>query len=370
MNLFSISFNGTVICNERIDVDLDALNLLASGDIVELCSCEYQNIKKHHYFTYNTEYFSPFTNIQDNVSFDNFVRILLTAFHLSKSLLENNLTIDNIKLAKDYIFISDDRVKFVYLPIISKSRLNAKRFFTKLLLVVKCKDIRAIQLLNSIKRQNDENEVFSCLSGFLDMFDATSVSESETETTLLDEEATTLLERPTLTSDNVKQYHSESNYDEETTILNKTNSDNSMNDAYGTVKPTAFIQNDLSETETTVLTAFPDLSEKKINISDEHSIHLYLIRNSNGEKKEVNITPFAIGKDPLNVDYIVDSESVSRNHATIIYEEGAFYIVDNDSTNGTIVEGIRVQSGERVELDNGYIILLGNESFQTCIEGE
>lgn len=370
MNLFSVSFNGTVICNEKIEVDLDALNLLVSNDIAELCSCEYQSKKKHHYFIYNIENLSPFTNVQDDVSFDSFVCILSTAFHLFKSLSENNLTIDNIKLAKDYIFISDDKVKFVYLPIISKNRLNTKRFFIKLLFVVKCKDIRAIQLLNSIKKQNDENEVISCVSDFLDMFDATSVSESETETTLLNEETTTLLGRQDLTPNNAKQDLSEPNYDEETTILDKTNSDNSTDDAYEKINPTAFIQNNLSETETTVLTAVPDLSEKKIDISDECSIRLYLIRNSNGEKKEVNITPFAIGKDSLNVDYVVDSESVSRNHATIFYDEGAFYIVDNGSTNGTIVEGIRVQSGEKVELDNGYIILLGNESFQTCIEGE
>lgn len=42
--------------------------------------------------------------------------------------------------------------------------------------------------------------------------------------------------------------------------------------------------------------------------------------------------------------------------------------MDNNSTNGTTIEGIKLQPGEKGEIGNGYIILLGNESFQAHIE--
>lgn len=52
MNLNSGFINSTIICNEKKDVDLDALNLLASGEVAGLCQCSYKSESKHHHFIY------------------------------------------------------------------------------------------------------------------------------------------------------------------------------------------------------------------------------------------------------------------------------------------------------------------------------
>lgn len=50
-----------------------------------------------------------------------------------------------------------------------------------------------------------------------------------------------------------------------------------------------------------------------------------------------------IGSSPEN-DFVIDDPSVSRTHAEIVAEDGAFRLRDLDSKNGTWVEGMRVES--------------------------
>src|SRR4030042_5240277 len=50
---------------------------------------------------------------------------------------------------------------------------------------------------------------------------------------------------------------------------------------------------------------------------------------------------------------------LSREHILIEFEEGKYHIVDTDSSNGTKVNGILLQSGERYEIKNGDCIILG-----------
>jgi pSer/pThr/pTyr-binding forkhead associated (FHA) protein len=52
----------------------------------------------------------------------------------------------------------------------------------------------------------------------------------------------------------------------------------------------------------------------------------------------------------------VDDPNVSRRHAEIRHEEGAYWIVDLGSTNGVTVNGKRV---ERAKLEPDDEILLG-----------
>ena len=58
---------------------------------------------------------------------------------------------------------------------------------------------------------------------------------------------------------------------------------------------------------------------------------------------------------------------VSRRHAAIFLEDGNFFLEDLGSTNGTIVNRERIQTGERIEINEGDIIFLGRfrAMFQT-----
>jgi pSer/pThr/pTyr-binding forkhead associated (FHA) protein len=63
-----------------------------------------------------------------------------------------------------------------------------------------------------------------------------------------------------------------------------------------------------------------------------------------------------IGRASSN-DVVIDSDRVSRFHATLTVESGAVWIRDLDSSNGTFVNGHRVTSRA---LSNGDNILIGD----------
>lgn len=64
--------------------------------------------------------------------------------------------------------------------------------------------------------------------------------------------------------------------------------------------------------------------------------------------------PLTIGRDPEN-KISLDHTAISRFHCTITSESGAYYIEDNDSTNGTFLNGRRV-SKDRLSPGDELII--------------
>jgi len=66
--------------------------------------------------------------------------------------------------------------------------------------------------------------------------------------------------------------------------------------------------------------------------------------------------PFFIGTLKTKVDYVINSRSVSRFHAKLEQEKEHFYLVDLNSTNGTFVNGVRLEPNERKEIALGDAI--------------
>ena len=56
----------------------------------------------------------------------------------------------------------------------------------------------------------------------------------------------------------------------------------------------------------------------------------------------IDHSPFTVGRLP-DRDLILEDVHVSRRHAEISYEDGAFHLTDTDSRHGTFVNGVRVQ---------------------------
>lgn len=89
-----------------------------------------------------------------------------------------------------------------------------------------------------------------------------------------------------------------------------------------------------------------------------------LIRKKTGEKITIDKTEFRIGKERNKVDYCITGNSnISRTHATIVYRNGAFAIVDNNATNGTNVNGVAVPAGKERALTGNETIRLADEEF-------
>ncbi len=91
----------------------------------------------------------------------------------------------------------------------------------------------------------------------------------------------------------------------------------------------------------------------------------YLIRRKNNERIVISKAVFKLGKERRKVDYCIsDNTNVSRTHADIVYRNGEFYIVDNNATNGTNVNGVSVPAGHDKKIVNNDIIKLADEEFQ------
>ncbi len=90
----------------------------------------------------------------------------------------------------------------------------------------------------------------------------------------------------------------------------------------------------------------------------------YLLRVKSNEKIYIDKPEFTIGKSSTSVDYTVhDNTAVSRIHCIINRENGVSYIKDNDSTNGTYLNGRNIKGEDKIFLTNNAKLILGDEEF-------
>jgi len=81
-----------------------------------------------------------------------------------------------------------------------------------------------------------------------------------------------------------------------------------------------------------------------------------------GREILVNRDTFTIGSGASN-DLVIDDSTVSKRHCEIIVEESGYQIRDLNSTNGTLVQGVRVSSAH---LAPGSEIQLGKSRIVFC----
>ena len=71
-------------------------------------------------------------------------------------------------------------------------------------------------------------------------------------------------------------------------------------------------------------------------------------------------TTFYIGKSSTNDYCITGNSAVSRKHAVISYNDDEYYLSDLGSTNGTLVNGERIDNGIEKKLMDGDEIVLAD----------
>lgn len=95
---------------------------------------------------------------------------------------------------------------------------------------------------------------------------------------------------------------------------------------------------------------------------------IWLEEVGKSNKIPVGKFPFRIGKMAGVTDYRVLKTTVSRKHADIVKEQGKFFVVDLNSTNGTYLNGKKVQAGVKDELTNGAALRLADTEFKVHID--
>jgi len=90
---------------------------------------------------------------------------------------------------------------------------------------------------------------------------------------------------------------------------------------------------------------------------------LFLVQGSEQKNIVVSRSPFTVGRK-VDKDLVIADPRVSRDHAQILQEGGAFYVEDLGSKHGTFVNGERIQRqklerGDRLEFgarDSAYVL--------------
>ncbi len=119
--------------------------------------------------------------------------------------------------------------------------------------------------------------------------------------------------------------------------------------------------------ETTVLGTGGQIGETTVlsQMNNQNVIRPTLIRCKTNERIPIDKPVFRIGKERSYVDYFIgDNTAISRSHANILSHDGAYYIVDTNSTNHTYVNGQMIQSNVETKLVHGTKLQLSNEEFE------
>ncbi len=90
----------------------------------------------------------------------------------------------------------------------------------------------------------------------------------------------------------------------------------------------------------------------------------YIVRVNTGERVMVNKAVFKIGKAGRGVDYHVGGNgAISKVHIIIYQREDGCYLKDNKTTNGTYLNGQRLDDNGEMKLTNDAMISIGGEDF-------
>lgn len=116
------------------------------------------------------------------------------------------------------------------------------------------------------------------------------------------------------------------------------------------------------EDEDTIL-----IDDEKVNNDSSEAegiLRLEWMEQNRPQKFIVNTFPVIIGKMNEEVDCKIDDISISRLHAKIVKRNNGIYIFDLNSTNGTCVNGRKLNPGEETMVMSSSEILLGSVALK------
>ncbi len=94
-----------------------------------------------------------------------------------------------------------------------------------------------------------------------------------------------------------------------------------------------------------------------------HEINFELVNETTGDRFPLNQGQISIGRGKRN-DIALESAKASRNHATIMFEGDEIYIVDNNSSNGIKLNGIKIKPDTPTLIKARDIFVIGDFEFK------
>lgn len=378
MCLSSSEFSAIFGVNKKNVIDLNALNLIAGGQIRALCRCKYFFDGKKHIFEYNL---SGCKAVKDIVFTKQEAVIFIQSLaDLLNGVRENNLCFSNFAVKPKNIYFNNNEFSFIYVPkAVVSEKITANSFITTVLEKIEddsgliydyqnfiCESIDdeiyrlTKQFLNRVINSSGEIAQRMCTNNYSMDSESDTVPIGFKDVLEFSECDTSLLKNDKSPINNCQEYDASSQSEDETVLLGKSTADN------------------VSEAETSLLSEennYTDSESETVLLNQVQrqtkSIEAVLIRNFNGEMYKIAQSGTDIGTMDSMDSYesiVIKNSSISRCHASFAITDDGVYITDNNSTNGTFVEGIRISPGIKTQLFDGSLITLGNENFQIFIK--
>lgn len=95
------------------------------------------------------------------------------------------------------------------------------------------------------------------------------------------------------------------------------------------------------EDSTCIISRYPDFIRK--NVAADVAHYVVVAEGSERDRKlEIGLTPITIGRHGDNRLCLPDP-FISGHHCTVTFEDGVIWVTDRGSTNGTFIDGIRIE---------------------------
>lgn len=142
----------------------------------------------------------------------------------------------------------------------------------------------------------------------------------------------------------------------------KTNNDNKKQEKPKTKEKPNPKSDGKKETNTPSKVLFP--SEKLKKETTPKYAKLVLVRKLDGEIVKISKKDFIIGKSKYSDYQVTKNNTVSRSHIVAHkHKDGSLTIEDNNSKNGTFIDGERLKANEEIKLKDGMSLRLSDEIF-------
>lgn len=305
--------------------------------------------------------------LKKGITKNDFFLVIAQILEAVKSIGRNSFNINNLILNMKYVFVNEmtHELHFVYQPIYSSAiSLDLASFLYDVAYSVtlalnedyKCvnnfiaylKGLQAVSVINiekylldvypqiykQVKRQKyGQSEYLGSFKNGKDIY--YDMDKRRKPTPLADDDSTSLL--------------SEKNDKDEATAL-LVEDDDEVTSLLIDDEATSLLSDD---EPTSLLSEGPQIT------------YPYLIRKSSFDRTDINKPVFRIGKERSYVDcFVANNNAISRIHADIITKNNSFFVKDENSTNGTYVNGNRLSPKEEVQVFDGDIITFANEEFE------
>ena len=116
---------------------------------------------------------------------------------------------------------------------------------------------------------------------------------------------------------------------------------------------------------TAPITKSEERNQMMPGISANGSIKLVAMNAPSHFELVIDRDDAVIGKKQELVDMVIPfNRMISRKHCRITNRTGIYYINDEGSANGTFVNGVRLNPGQKAQINRGDIIRMADSDFQ------